>query len=107
MLGELGGGLGFSDRGLSVRQTATAYDIVKAVRQMIAGQWAELEKVWKDAALVVREVLVLQCIAAASSKSPRASMQPSLYIWPGYQGRDTFPDAFVSQQHFPARKRQG
>ena len=68
----MGGGPGFSASGISVRQTATAYDVVKAVRQMIAGQWAELERVAKDAALVVREVLALQCIAAASSKSHRA-----------------------------------
>ena len=66
------GGLGFRDSGLSVRQTATAYDIVKAVMQMTVGQWHQLSKVVKDAALVVREVLALQCIAAASSKSHRA-----------------------------------
>ena len=60
MLCELKDGPGFSDSRLSVKQTATAYDIVKQIKQRIgAGQWTELEKVVKDAALVVREALVL------------------------------------------------
>jgi len=73
MLCELKDGPGFNDSRLSVKQTATAYDIVKQIRQRIgAGQWIELEKVAKDAAKVVREALVLQCITATSSTNTRA-----------------------------------
>ena len=73
MLCELKDGPGFNDSRLSVKQTAMAYDIVQTIRQRIGtGQWTELEKVARDAAKVVREALVLQCITATSSPNTQA-----------------------------------
>ena len=56
----------------STRQTAKAYDCVRKARQLVHRARPGAEKPVKDAALVIREVLTLQCCAGASSLSGSA-----------------------------------